>query len=327
MRGPAYSLGYYASYDAAKDDFPALSIASKSYSSSATPITSHGSYSSYTGFLSGGDPFSGAGMYSTGNTPPVSTGFLSRRSMDEVNHVSLSSSPEFTHHGLQHHSRRSTSMANFAGGLARAFNTSSSNSSPPTKRRPSPAESILNMATGTGMITWGQNTIIGSGSRGKEGEGGTVGYAESSVSSGSEEVDDDDSTEIDIKILNSGLFDDEGALKKPPLLSPSKAKLYRAYREKYSDLLYAWELPIMRLDVLKYNGIKAVVDEEAENMGFDHDESEDFVKQSMQKHDKAWNGLGTSSSYQLIYYSNVSLLTFPRDHRSLPKVLRTCTNG
>ena len=289
MEGPAYSYDYYPTYDAAKDIFPSLSVSPKTHSVAATPgiLTAHGSYSSYNGFLGGIDPFP-AGAHSTGNTPPVSSGFLARRSMDEVSHHSLSSSPEFTHH--QSHSRKSTSAANFAAGFARAFNTTSSNSSPPTRRRPSPAESILNIATGTGVITWGQNTIIGSGSRGRHGDGG--GRGGSSILTGTEEDEYDDSMDIKIEILNSGLFDDECVLSKPPLLNPKKAKYYRAYREEYANLLYAWGLQVRRLEVLKFNGVKGVVDEEGEKLEVCSGNSGgNFAKKNM-KGDSKWPGLG-----------------------------------
>ncbi|KAF8453024.1 hypothetical protein BGX38DRAFT_1141833 [Terfezia claveryi] len=289
MEGPAYSYDYYPTYDAAKDEFPSLYVSPQTHSAAATPgiLTAHGSFSSYNGFLGSIDPFSGA--YSTGNTPPVSLGFLARRSMDEVSHHSLSSSPEFTHH--PNHSRKSTSAVNFAAGFARAFNTTSSNSSPPTRRRPSPAESILNIATGTGVITWGQNTIIGSGSRGGYGADGG-GRGGSSILTETEEDEYDGSMDIKIEILNSGLFDDECVASKPPLLNPKKAKFYRAYREEYANLLYAWGLQVRRLEVLKFNGVKGVVDEEGEKLELcSGNPGGNFVKKNMKKGDSRWPGL------------------------------------
>jgi len=291
MEGPAYSYDYYPTYNAAKDEFPSLSVSPQTHSIAVTPgtLTAHGSYSSYNGFLGSIDPFS-AGAHSTGNTPPVSSGFLPRRSMDEVSHHSLSSSPEFTHHPS--HSRKSTSAVNFAAGFARAFNTTSSNSSPPTRRRPSPAESILNIATGTGVITWGQNTIIGSGSRGGNGGGGRGG---SSILTETEEDEYGGSMDIKIEILNSGLFDDECVLNKPPLLSPKKAKHYRAYREEYANLLYAWGLQVRRLEVLKFNGVRGVVDEEGEKLEvYSGNSGGSFAKKNMKKGDSKWPGLGES---------------------------------
>lgn len=299
MKGPAYSFDYYATYDAAKDEFPSLSVSPQTHSVAVTPgiLTAHGSYSSYNGFLGSVDPFS-AGAYSTGNTPPVSSGFLARRSMDEVSHHSLSSSPEFTHHS--NHSRKSTSAVNFAAGFARAFNTASSNSSPPNRRRPSPAESILHMATGTGVITWGQNTIIGSGSRGGHGGGegggrGTTGG--SSILTATEEDDYEGLTDIKIEIVNSGFFDDEGMLGRPPLLNPMKAKYYRAYREEYANLLFAWDLQVRRLEVLKINGVKGIVDEEGEKLEMGTGGSgENFAKKTVLKIDSKWSGLGASTT-------------------------------
>jgi len=290
MEGPAYSYDYYPTYDAAKDEFPSLYVSPQSYSAAVTPgiLTAHGSFSSYNGFLGSIDPFSGA--YSTGNTPPVGSGFLARRSMDEVSHHSLSSSPEFTHH--PNHSRKSTSAVNFAAGFARAFNTTSSNSSPPTRRRPSPAESALNI--GTGVITWGQNTIIGRRSRGEHGGDGG-GRGGSSILTETEEDEYDGSMDIKIEILNSGLFDDECVLSNPPLLNPKKAKYYRAYREEYANLLYAWGLQVRRLEVLKFNRVKGVVDEEGEKLEvYSSNSGGNFAKKNMKKGDSKWSGLGES---------------------------------
>lgn len=213
--------------------------------------------------------------------------------MDEVSRHSPPSSPELTH---SYHSRRSTSAVNFAAGIARAFNATSSNSSPPTKRRPSPAESILNMAGGTGVITWGQNTIIGGGSRGEIGGdagGGRGTTGESSIFTETEEDDFDDTIDIKIEILNSGLFDDEGVPNTPPLLNPKKAKLFRAYRELYANMLYAWGLQARRSEILKINGVKGLVDDESEKLEVAiQDSGDNFVKQSVRKPEMKWSGLG-----------------------------------
>lgn len=304
MKGPAYSYDYYATYDAAKDEIPYLSISPQSHSAPYTPLTTHGSYSSYNGFLGGVDLFSN-GPFSTPNTPPVSSEFQTRRSMDELSRHSPSSSPELTHHS--YHSRRSTSAVNFAAGIARAFNATSSNSSPPAKRRPSPAESILNIAGGTGVITWGQNTIIGGGTRGETGGGdagggrGTTG--ESSIFTETEEDDFDDTIDIKIEILNSGLFDNEGVPNKPLLLNPKKARLFRAYRELYADMLYAWGLQSRRSEVLKINGVKGIVDDEGEKLEVAIRDSKDsFVKQSVRRPEMKWSGLG-------IYFTTLILST------------------
>ena len=49
-------------------------------------------------------------------------------------------------------------------------------------------------------------------------------------------------------------FDDEEAVCVPvPLLSRRRNAFYKAYRENYANLLYDWQLPIQRLEVLKFN--------------------------------------------------------------------------
>lgn len=152
------------------------------------------------------------------------------------------------------------------------------------------------MATGTGVITWGQNTIIGSGSRGWHGGadgGGRGATGGSSILTDTEEDEYDGSMDIKIEILNAGVFDDEGILSRPPLLNPKKANYYRAYREEYADLLYAWDLQVRRLEVLKVNGVKSIVDEEAEKLGMGSGNSADtFAKKNVQKDEKKWSGLG-----------------------------------
>ncbi|KAI5810000.1 hypothetical protein DFH27DRAFT_508918 [Peziza echinospora] len=299
MKGPAFSFDYYPTYDAAKDAFPALSVSPQSHSVAVTPLTAHGSYSSSNGFLSGMDPFA-SGAYSTGNTPPaISTGYFARRSMDEVSHPSLSSSPEYTHqHTVATPFKRASGMANLAGGFARAFHTTSNHSSPPNRKRASPVESMLH--TQSSIVTWGANTIIQSGSRiatavgdaRSTRGGGTVGGGSSTLTDTDEEDEDDGNGDIEIKILNSDQFDDEGVLSKPPLLDPRKAYLYRAYREKYADLLYFWGFQVKRLQVLKFNGIRATVDEEAEKLEISiGDVADGFAKKAVKKIERNWTGL------------------------------------
>lgn len=177
--------------------------------------------------------------YSTGTTPPLRS---FGPTVEDYGFCSMSSSPEQTHN-----SRR---PPGFGAGLARAFGPATG--SPPTRRRPSPAESPLGFTSTTSGVTWGPTTTIGS--------------------AGLVVSDPEPTTEnpfpVRITMVNMDQFDEEGNVY-VPLLDPRKAKLYRSYRENYANLLYVWGLRLQRLEILQFNGPKCTqVDEEGEGDRF-----------------------------------------------------------
>ncbi|KAA8900006.1 hypothetical protein FN846DRAFT_165029 [Sphaerosporella brunnea] len=106
-------------------------------------------------------------------------------------------------------------------------------SSPPSRKlRPSPAESVFNQINSA--VTWGAITTFGSGSK-------------AASDTASESTVNDALDPIGIQMYGGALSEDQ------PLLSPKRRSFYRAYREAYADLLYAWERPIERLEILKFS--------------------------------------------------------------------------
>ncbi|TGZ82469.1 hypothetical protein EX30DRAFT_186364 [Ascodesmis nigricans] len=218
----------------------AFSISPAHHSVSLTPIGPSGSYSSSPGRHFGSDPTHTL-AFSAGTTPP---GHLFDYGL-----YSLSSSPEVHHHHTMGNFRRSNSniSANFSRALMGA-----SNASPPSRRRPSPADSLVNAFATSSAVTWGAITTFGSGSKGA---------AERAVS---ETMTDDNSSEsgdseyspdpIIVTMHNSKSFDTEANISSS-LLDSSRGALYRAWRDTYANLLYAWGLQTRRLEILKFNSI------------------------------------------------------------------------
>ncbi|RPB01839.1 hypothetical protein L873DRAFT_1827113 [Choiromyces venosus 120613-1] len=243
----AYTLEYFSTLELARQTQSMMSVSPQHHSASMTPMT-HGSFGSSNGGGFNSDP---SMPYSTGTTPPLRNYGLDVDGFSSF--PSLSSSPEQTHHY-----RKSTAgmAANFSAGLVRAFGPGTG--SPPTRKRPSPAESLMgNFTNATSGVTWGPITTFGSGSKGPPSEDLTETNS-----------DHEHPSSARITMMNLDKFDDEGNVN-IPFLDPKKTKLYRSYRENYADILYVWCLQIQRLEVLQFNGLKCnQVDEEGELVGF-----------------------------------------------------------
>lgn len=206
-----------------------------------TPVRYSGSQISDDG-LWAGDP--GSNSYSCGETPPTKG---ARDYLGDVDQTqSLSSSPNTRPFKRMNSALASSIAANFSRPFA-----NSTSSSPPSqvRKRPSPAEAILgNLApAGIGGITWGGSTLLGD-------SGGT---ARTSMS-------DDDFREellplvpiqVAIAVEDQAMFDDDGWLV-VPLLDPTESAMHACYRYAYAEMLHMWELPLARLEVMKFNFLK-----------------------------------------------------------------------
>jgi len=93
----------------------------------------------------------------------------------------------------------------------------------------------------TSGVTWGAITTFGSGSKG----------ASSTITEATSEANGPHDP-IHISLYHRDQFDDE-AVASVPLLDPAYASTYKAYRDNYANLLFSWELPLHRLEVLKFN--------------------------------------------------------------------------
>lgn len=191
-----------------------------------------------------GDP--GSQSYSTGETPEH------RPFRDYLNDIdqtqSLSTSPN------ERSIRRSQSALTsaFTSGLSRGLSSMTS-SSPPGRKRPSPAEAILshipsNIASN---ITWGGSTYFG-------------GQAESTETARTSISDDDSRRDelismlpvsVNVTVENEAAFDDDGWLS-TPLLDLSRNPDYAGYRYAYAEMLQMWRLPLARLEIMKFNVLK-----------------------------------------------------------------------
>ncbi|RKF62900.1 putative RWD, RING finger and WD repeat-containing protein C11E3.05 [Erysiphe neolycopersici] len=140
-----------------------------------------------------------------------------------------------------------------ASSLAASFyRLASSSTSPPKnqlgRKRASPVDHVQSSLT-PNSVTWGNTTILGSL---KEHEGSDYKTLDCSTGNNSS------SQLFGIKLVpqNKHLFEDE-ALQYFPLIDTSTAPLNNHYRTTYASMLYAWNAPISRLEILKYNDLLA----------------------------------------------------------------------
>ncbi|KND89774.1 putative RWD, RING finger and WD repeat-containing protein C11E3.05 [Tolypocladium ophioglossoides CBS 100239] len=240
IKAPSFSLDYFPT------DASAWGVYSRSHTNSAatTPGTLHTPIH-YAGsppdeLMWPGEP--GTGSYSCGETPPTKgKGFLA----DQEQPSPMSRSP--SNRGIL---RGNTGLASaFAANLPRSF-TGGSSSSPPTqgKKRPSPAEYIMNsLAPSTGNTTQGSSSAMADSGGGRT------------------SISDDDYRRDDMLPLvpvnvavvleDQTIFDDDGWLS-TPLLDSSRASVHANYRYVYAEMLQMWGQPLARLEVMKFNVLK-----------------------------------------------------------------------
>ncbi|KAF3917966.1 hypothetical protein ABW21_db0200377 [Orbilia brochopaga] len=260
-----------------------------------TPLVTYpNSYSSSFGETAG-NPLTNAASdpttpYSLGGTPPSQSALAHKAGSELYWAHSMSSSPEQHHnHGiLQSQFKRSTGISNITGGIARALTAQGGlgavitgglngiSSSPPTRRLRSSLTDLTagNLPIGNAQqgpaVSWAPENQYHSRTR-----------ASGWNLANDETEDDDQDYLIDLQLHHLEHFDDEGAMN-VPLLDNSKHKSFRHYRETYAEMLYTWDLPLQRLEVLKFNGLKAF-----------NDANLDKLDAFSRKQDKLWEGLGS----------------------------------
>ena len=184
---------------------------------------------------------------STSGTPP-SHYKRSRTSPEYKNSqsTSLSTSPEHNRN-----TQRSNSNLSAFAAFSRPFSFGSAASSPPNsypKKRSSPVGSYLGNPASAG--TWNTSGLFGRSST----------IAEDPKSSLSLSISDTEEDVVAIpkkpvfktKLRNQDQFHNEGYAN-VPLLDPRNEWRYRAYREAYAHLLYIWDMPIARAEILNHN--------------------------------------------------------------------------
>ncbi|KAG6003337.1 hypothetical protein E4U21_002114 [Claviceps maximensis] len=144
-------------------------------------------------------------------------------------------------------------------GLASAFATAlprsligggGSSSSPPSRgrKRPSPVEFIMNALSPAAKTSEASTQVLVNAS----GESGGGGASLSDEGCREDEILPLVPTSVNIFRTDQSIFDDEGWLGNP-LLDFNRAGMHSRYRYAYATMLEAWEQPISRLEVLKFN--------------------------------------------------------------------------
>ncbi|KHJ32975.1 putative wd repeat protein [Erysiphe necator] len=159
---------------------------------------------------------------------------------------SLSASPE-----RLESSSRCVNSTGLASSLAASFyRLAPSSTSPPKislgRKKASPVDRALSSLT-SNSITWGNTTIFGSP---KEQKGSNYETIDSNIENNSS------SQCYKIKIVpqNKHRFEDD-QLNHFPLIDPNVTPLNNHYRATYASMLYSWDAPISRLEILKYNNL------------------------------------------------------------------------
>jgi WD40 repeat protein len=273
LKTPAFSLDYFPTDLAAWSAYqktPYSSIPSTPRTATTPAITPMGAYGSLGSDGPWGiNPHKPTTPSLEGTTPPFrSRGGSSDKLAQAIyqGSQSLSTSPEDSR---TFHRRSNTGLAaTFAANIKSQFvnvGGSGMSASPPGgpgvgqgKKRPSPVESAISAIStlAPSSVTWGHNTYLES-----VRERAGVGYPKSTASD-TESIAEDESkaalpvSGISVTLHNVNAFDDEGALS-TTLLSRELADkgLFSAYRRLYADILAAWQLPINRLEILKFDSL------------------------------------------------------------------------
>lgn len=188
--------------------------------------------------------------YSTGTTSPVTV--HSSRPDRRTPNLSISASPD--NHAL---ARTGSGLGTaLASSLSRSFTFGpSSASSPPTnasKKKPSPNGSLNIPATG-----WSASGIF------SKAVSALPEYLTTSTAMTSQTHSDTDSNKkshakrsmkVKVTFKNRASFDPDEVVNSP-FIDRKRESLYRSYRIAYANLLFVWELPIQRSEVLKIGGI------------------------------------------------------------------------
>lgn len=240
MKAPSFSLEYFptGTADWGLQSRSGYSSAIHTPRTSQTPVIMSDPQSPDVLWM--GDP--GSQSYSTGETPPHR---LFKDYLSDIDQTqSLSTSPN------DRSIRRSQSAlaSTLTSGLSRGF-ASMTSSSPPGRKRPSPAEAILSHIPSN--ITWGGSTYFG-------GQPELSETVRTSVSDDEFRRDDLVSmvpVSVTVTVENETVFDDDGWLS-TPLLDPDRNVEYASYRYAYAEMLQMWQLPLARLEVMKFNVLK-----------------------------------------------------------------------
>ncbi|MCJ1378273.1 hypothetical protein MMC17_001370 [Xylographa soralifera] len=240
---------YYPSHEVA------LSLLQPTHSSSGTakianlsmaPLSVTSSFGA-----SGNDPVT---PFSTGRTPPLS--YMPARTTSnrsDLTYQVLSTSPE----QLRNPHRSNSNLASaFAASFPRPFTlTASASSSPPNpqlKKRDSPGGSYAGGPQQS--VTWAAASIFGRSWSATE-EPISANTTFDSPKTG-RRLDKKDKI-MKVNLRNQDLFDLEGH-SSTPLLDHIHEKDCQSYKDIYADMLFIWNLPMTRIEILQHNGKSSI---------------------------------------------------------------------
>ncbi|KAL8768970.1 MAG: hypothetical protein Q9209_004887 [Squamulea sp. 1 TL-2023] len=239
--------------------------------------------------------------YSTGLTPPSVMKPNKAQNERSLPQIPMSTSPE----QYKHTHRSSSSLASAFTSMVRPFSFSTPDSSSPpiacSRKRSSPAASYRSAVTSNSAWphTDQSGKAIASNFSSKNPSSSSPIYDGRGFTSRKQSI-------FQTKLKNQDQFHNDGyALES--LLDPAKEELYAAYRSIYTRMLFAWELPVARSEVLHYAYVKVqppeVTDEgtplisatniltnEQEELGWD-----DVTEESKPADDEAWNEVAYKS--------------------------------
>lgn len=235
----SFATGYYPSEEVARNHFTLLLPSELSTQVDLQKMAS--------GPQSANSSIGPLSDLSTGGTPPS----LYKPSRTSPEHrssqsTSLSTSPEH----YRHAHRSNANLSAFAA-FSRPFTFASAASSPPSsypKKRSSPVGSYPGNLASTG--TWSTSGLFSRSSAITEDAKPALSL---SVSDTEEDVVPIPKKPVfKTKLKNQDRFRNDGYAS-IPLLDPSKEWRYRAYREAYAHLLYIWDMPVARAEILNHN--------------------------------------------------------------------------
>lgn len=242
LKAPSFSLDYFPT------DASAWNLFGKRANTSAmttprTPVTPYyeGSQASDEVIW---DAEPGSNSFSCGETPP-------QRTKGQWEDVDVPTGGSRSPNSRTNTKGNSSLSSSFTATINRSF-TGGSSASPPSqeKKRPSPAEMILNSLAPNMAVPWSTAPATP----------GEMSVGRSSMSDDEPRILDDDEpldtvpvpVSVSVYVEDQTIFDDDG-WHSAPLLDPSKAHLYSHYRYAYAEMLQMWNEPLARLEIMKFN--------------------------------------------------------------------------
>lgn len=243
IKAPAFSLNYYPT-DSSAWHLYGRSRHTSGMTTPRSPMTPR--YAASEDILWSGD--AGLNSYSCGETPPAKQ--RGHMSVPQTPYGGRSRSPN----GRPMPKTNPTSLASSLNGRSL---TGGSSASPPTatygKKKPSPVETLINsLHPGGHMSMWG----------GSSKATGDSSVGQTSIEDEDEQEEQEDESlplvpvSVSVYVEDQSIFDDDGWLS-AQFLQPSRAEAYASYRYAYAEMLEMWGESLARLEIMKFNVMKA----------------------------------------------------------------------